>query len=254
MSARGFLGGGDLYIARYDSATGQFKPYEGPYECTRFEVKPNVETKESTSKGRDSYGQTIETVTLPKPSDFTVELGEVNREALSLALLGTNIAINQSAGSATNEAVTLVKGAWVTLAHRNVAEAAFAVNVTAGGALLVKDVDYTVNWRLGWIKLLDGSTTPTSTPVQVDYTYNAVTGTKIRGATQTDVRAKFKLDGINFADKLPCIVEVYEGVVAADAAFDFLSDDFATLPLSGRMKTPVGKTEPFVVEMLDSAS
>ena len=34
MSARGFLGAGDLYIARYNPATGGFDAFKGPYEAT----------------------------------------------------------------------------------------------------------------------------------------------------------------------------------------------------------------------------
>lgn len=42
---------------------------------------------------------------------------------------------------------------------------------------------------------------------------------------------------------------VHEVVVAADSAFDFLADDFNTVSLPGRMKTPVGFTEPFNVHL-----
>ena len=41
MAARGFLGAGDLYIAR--QVSGVFQPFTGPFECTKFEIKPNVE-------------------------------------------------------------------------------------------------------------------------------------------------------------------------------------------------------------------
>ena len=71
MSARGFLGAGDLYISR--QVGGSFLDYEGPFECTKFEIKPNVELKEQISKGRDTYGQVVETVALPKPAVLTVE-------------------------------------------------------------------------------------------------------------------------------------------------------------------------------------
>ena len=42
---------------------------------------------------------------------------------------------------------------------------------------------------------------------------------------------------------------VHEAVIAADAAFDFLGDDFATVTMPGRMKTPAGFTEPFTVHL-----
>jgi hypothetical protein len=48
-------------------------------------------------------------------------------------------------------------------------------------------------------------------------------------------------------------VDVFEAVISADSAFDFLSDDFATISLPGRLKTPAGKTEPFTVQLLNAA-
>ena len=68
MSSRAFLGGGDLYIDRFDPATGLKLGRAGPFECSKFEIKPNTEVKEQTSKGRSTYGQVIETVAIQKPA------------------------------------------------------------------------------------------------------------------------------------------------------------------------------------------
>jgi len=45
---------------------------------------------------------------------------------------------------------------------------------------------------------------------------------------------------------------VFEAVIAADSAFNFLADDFASITLPGRMKTPVGFNEPFTVHLRDA--
>ncbi len=50
------------------------------------------------------------------------------------------------------------------------------------------------------------------------------------------------------------IVDIYEGVVASNSAFDFLQNDFATVTLPGRLKTPVGRTEPYNVKLLSTAT
>lgn len=252
MSSRGFLGAGDLYISRYNPATGQFDPFQGPYESTKFEIKPNVELKEMSSRGRSTYGQVIESVALPQPADFTLELAEINKESLTIALLGEQTAINQGSGTVTDEVLTAKKGAWAELAHRNLATTGFVLTDSTGTTTYVLGTDYEVNYRLGWVKILTGSAIVEGASLKADYTYNAVTGTQIRGAVNSQIRAKFRLDGVNFADQLPVIVDVYEAIISADSAFDFLSGDFATLSLPGRLKTPVGKTEPFTVQLLDA--
>lgn len=249
MSARGFLGAGDLYARVYNSTTGQFDQWTGPYEATKFEIKPNSELKEMSSRGRSTYGQTIESVPLPKPSDLAVTFAEVNKDSIAMALFGTASVINQGSGTVTDEAVTATLGKWVQMAHQNIAEAGVVVTNSGATVTYVKGTDYEVNYRLGLIRAISGGAITDQASLKVDYTYNAITGTKIAGATQTQVRAQFKLDGINFADQLPVVVEVYEAVLTPDSAFDFLQNDFAEIQLKGRLKTPAGKTEPFQVEM-----
>lgn len=248
MAARGFIGAGDLYISR--QIAGVYEDFRGPFECTKFEIKPNVNVLEQTSKGRSTYGQVIETVAIPQPSDLTVALAEVNRESLALALLGTTAALSQSSGTINNEAITARHDRWVPLSKAAFAQAGFVVTNSAGTTTYVEGVDYLVNRQLGWIKALPSPGAITDgQALLVDGAYNAITGTEIKGSTEAQVRAKFKLDGKNFADDLPVIVTVHEAVIAADSAFDFLADDFNTVSLPGRMKTPSGFTEPFTVHL-----
>lgn len=250
MTSRAFLGAGDVYIARYVS--GAFEDYKGPFECDQFEIKPNVDLKEKVSKGRSTYGQVIESVTIPQPADLTVALSEVNKEAFAIAMLGTVAALAQSSGSLSNEAVVVKLGAWRPLTKAALTESSINVTNTAGTTTYVNGVDYIVNPQLGWIKALVGGGISDGQTVHVDVNYTAITGSEIKGMTDPTLRARFKFDGKNFADGLPVIVTVHEAVVAADSAFDFLSDDFASIVLPGRMKTPSGFTEPFTIHQRDA--
>ena len=251
MSARGFLGAGDLYIARY--VGGVVGAYAGPYECSKFEIKPNVDIKEMTSKGRSTYGQVIETATVPQPADLTVDLPEVNKESLAIALLGTVAAISQTSGTITDEAVTITaKDTWYPLSK------AWFSTITAKDSTdtaLVEGTDFILDKDLGWIKVLTGSSLVTAGEViKVSGTYKTAAGNEIKVMTNPQLRARFKLVGKNFADDLPYTVTVHETVIAADSAFDFLQDDFASISLPGRMKTPAGYTEPASVVQMTSMS
>lgn len=253
MAARGFLGAGDLYISRYNPAQGDFEGLKGPYEVTKFEVKPNVELKEMSSRGRSTYGQVIESVAVPQPADFTLEMPEVNKSSLAIALLGTESAVNQGAGTLTDVPLAVTaKDVWLDLGKANLAEAGLAVKNDSGTTTYVKGTDYEVNYRMGWIKVLPGAAITVGATLEVSGSYNAVTGTQISGATNSQIRARFVLEGKNLADEMPVIVNVWEAVISADKAFDFLSNDFASLNLPGRLKTPAGKSEPFTVQLLDA--
>lgn len=245
MAARGFLGAGDLYIARYVGGVAQ--AWQGPYECTKFEIKPNVNLVEMTSKGRNTYGQVIESVAIPQPADLTVDLPEVNKESLAIALLGTVAAVSQTGGTLTDEVVTVTAlDTWLPLSKASftsiTAETSTDVPLTEGE-------DFIVDKQLGWIKVLstNNNSVAAANTIKVSGVYETTSGDEIKGMTNAQLRAKFKLVGKNFADDLPYQVTVHEAVIAADSAFDFLQDEFASVSLPGRMKTPAGFTEPFNV-------
>lgn len=249
MSSRAFLGGGDLYINRFDPTTGLKLGRAGPFECSKFEVKANTELKEQVSKGRSTYGQVIESVAIQKPADLSVTLSEMDKDGLTLALLGSQVVINQGSGTITDEAITAKLDKWVSLSKQNFATAGFSVKHTSGTPTYVLGTDYLVNYRLGMVKVLSTGAILEGASIKVSGSYNAITGTSISGATQAQVRAEFVLDGINFADSLPVIVTAREVVMSPDSAFDFLADGFGEITMKGRMKTPVGYSEPFTVEL-----
>lgn len=247
MSARGFLGAGDLYMARYIS--GAWESFKGPFECTKFEIKPNIELKEMTSKGKSTYGQVIESVALQQPADFTVDLAEVNKDSLAIALLGTTSALAQASGTLADHAVTAKLDAWVDIGKAALSATGVTVKNDAGSTTYIEGTDYLLNRDLGWIKALTGGAITDAQVVEISGGYAAISGTVIDGASTADLRVRFKLDGKNQVDQSPCIVSVHEVVIAANTAFDFLADNFNTVSMPGRMKTPSGYTSPFTVHL-----
>jgi hypothetical protein len=246
MAARGFLGAGDLYIARIVGGVQQ--GLIGPYEATKFEIKPKSELKELVSKGRTTYGQIIESVPVPKPADLNVDLTEVNKESLAIALFGTVSVLAQASGSwATSIDLPAKHDEWAALPKAKL----LTLVVKDPGATItyVEGVDYLVNKEMGWVKPLVGGAIAASVTLKITGTYDTIAGYSIAGMTTNQVRCKFILHGKNFADDLPCIVTIYEAVISADQAFDFLKNDFNTVGMTGRMKTPTGYTEPFTVAL-----
>lgn len=246
MAARGFLGAGDIYINRIVDGVPQ--GLQGPYYANKFEIKPNIEKKELTSKGRNDYGQVLESVSIQQPADFTVELTEVNKESMTIALLGTQAVLNLAGGTLADAPVAVAHGTWVPVGVEALGDAIIVKN-EAGTVTYVEGTDYVLNKPMGWIKALATGSIDDTEMVELSGAYNAIGGTKISGATRTDIRAEIIFDGKNQADGLPVVVRVWEAIIAADSAFDFLADDFNTVNLPGTMKTPTGKSEPFTVEL-----
>ena len=248
MAARSFLGAGDIYLNRI--VNGVKQGMVGPVYADKFEIQPNVDTKQSTSKGRHDYGQVLETVALQQPADFSMDLKEVVGDILVMAMLGTSAAFTQASGTLVDEDVVIKKGKWVEIGKLRLADSGVTVEHTTGTPVYVEGTDYLLNRELGLLKILDGSAIVDAATVVVNGAYGAIAGgSVISGATQTDIRCEVLFDGVNQADGSECTVRIHEAVIAADSAFDFLADDFNNVSLAGTLKTPTGKSEPFTVTL-----
>ncbi|MGJ8660343.1 MAG: cell surface protein SprA, partial [Cellulophaga fucicola] len=66
-----------------------------------------------------------------------------------------------------------------------------SVTVTAGGRVLVEGIDYTVNYQLGRVQILDEALKASNTPIEVSTENNAVFGQQTRRFTGVNVEHQF---------------------------------------------------------------
>nr|WP_233194483.1 cell surface protein SprA [Aquimarina sp. I32.4] len=71
-----------------------------------------------------------------------------------------------------------------------------SVTVTAGGRVLQEGVDYTVNYQLGRVSILDDALLSSNTPIQVSTENNAVFGQQTKRFTGVNIEHKFSDDFI----------------------------------------------------------
>ena len=69
-----------------------------------------------------------------------------------------------------------------------------SVTVTAGGRTLVEGVDYTVNYQLGRVQILDPSLQNSNTPVNISVENNTLFGQQTKRFTGLDIQHKFSDD------------------------------------------------------------
>jgi hypothetical protein len=230
----------------YDPVTGLQTGWVFGGSADKFALKPNSEIKSKKSKGRDDYGQTLATVALPDEADISVTFGEVNQNNIALAFMGRQSALNVAGGAITAEEIVAKLEKFVPLSKGNLSESVTVTNTDAS-TTFVKGTDYEVNYAFGWIKALAAGAIDADQALKVTATSNAVTGTTIRGSVDAQLRTQIKFDGKNFVDGSPVDVEVYEAVLAPSDEFDFLAEDWGQLTLTGKMTTPLGRSEPYVV-------
>ena len=313
MSARGYIFEGSLYMQPIVS--GVLGAMVGPLEGTKFSIKPNVDRKDMISRGRGTFGQVLESVSVQTPADFAITFAEGSPAVLAMGLMGSVAAITQTSGSLTAVSVLTAPDTWTALTKAELTGTAtvtlpsasftgaiagttltvsaigsgslvigqtitggttsggtiitalgtgtggvgtYTVNnsqtvtsgaMTATGPTYTEGVDYLLNRSMGALKALSTGTIPANSTVLLTSAYNAISGSRISGATTPNMRARFTLDGRNMADLTDCQVIVYEAIIAPDQAVDLLSGEFVTTSLSGRMKTPAGYVSPFIVDL-----
>jgi len=251
-TSKAFLGAGKVYLDRLTDA-GASTGFLDTAEVGTLEISESTELKTMTSKSHESYGTTIASVSVKQPAALKLSLKEIDVDNMALALLGTVAAYTQTGGTvaAGAEAVTLIPGKWVKLANENITahEAAVSeivIGTDADPVVSVPLTDVELNLRLGLIKYT-GSSLTEATDCTIGYTYGTVTGSRISGSVQPQVKFKVLFDGRNLVTGEYVKVEIDEAICTPSSPVDFMNDDFAELEMEGEMRVVDGQTAPYRV-------
>ncbi|MBV5310824.1 hypothetical protein [Chromatium okenii] len=246
---------GKVLLDRLTDA-GESTGYLDAAEIGTLEIEEKTDLKTLQSKGRTTYGQTIATVALKKPSTLKMTLNEVNPAMLAVALLGESAALTQVAGtvsSGTPSVISLIPDRWVPLPYQNitphVAVTSPIVITTVTGDTDVPLTDVEIDTRLGMVKYI-GSTYTAATPVECTYKYGAMTGTRVSGSVKPTVKMRILLDGKNMVDGNDVRLLIDEATLTPAKPIDFASEDFSVIEFEGELTTLAGKTSPYIVDVL----
>jgi hypothetical protein len=243
----GFLLEGTAYFNRLNDA-GQYAGLVELPGIAKLSIKTSADIKDQISKDKGQYGQVTASVAIPKPAELSVGLRNGSKDGVALALMGSHSVLTAGAGTVTDEPLTAKLGAWIELAQRNLTAASVVVTNTGATVTYVENTDYEVNYALGMVKALSGGAIADAAPLKVDYAHAAISGWKVRGATTPQAKGRLILDGRNLINNKSVRFEAYSVLMVADGEFDLMGDDVTEFALSGRLETPTGKTEPFIIE------
>ncbi|WP_395351061.1 hypothetical protein [Variovorax sp. UC122_21] len=245
--AQAILGAGKMQLNMFNPSTQAYAGWGDAIGADRFEITPDSDEKQKTSKARENYGQAIAAVPIAKPSKIVIVISAADKTALAMQFQGQLATYSQGSG-AIDETVTAKLDKWVSLSKRNVSDTAFAVKKASDNTPYTIHQDYEVDYASGAIKALSGGAIAADESLKVTGTAAAVSGTRIRGGTVPKVRAQARFVGVNMVDDSPMRVEVWEAQLRSTQGFDFLADDFNGIQLEGTLVIPAGKTEPYVVD------
>jgi hypothetical protein len=133
LNTDSFLGAGDTYID-WLNADGSRNGLDYAGNATALSIQSSAEVKEQTGKGRNNYGQVIATATINQPPSVSLTLNQLNMKTIAMALLGSLSDVDVTAGSVTDEEVTIESlDKYFRLSQRNVdIESGLSVTRQAG--------------------------------------------------------------------------------------------------------------------------
>lgn len=229
---------GDLYIKKYGSDDG----WVILGNVTELKTKSDIEKNELIGRGKYNYGQAIDSVITPKPTEVSITFDSFDKNALAQALMGELV---ENAGSATpiNKEIKAKKGVWIDLGVTDINPEGFVVKTKSPSKALDK-ADYELNANLGMIKLNDTEATKALT----DDSDLVVTGnTKGQASIQIDagtlhnLELELKLDGRDRITGKEGVLHIPHAVLSADGELDWLSEDWLESGLSGTAVKDEGK-------------
>ncbi|UNU29266.1 hypothetical protein [Aeromonas hydrophila] len=236
---------GDLFIETFtnNASNGVI----GPVDVNSLEVKPDSEKISIPSKRKGKLGQPRETYFVPKPATVSIKTSEIPPVLLAAAFMGLESPINQGAGTLADMALTLpAHPKWVNQGKSNLS--ATGLVVKEGSTPLMLGTDFEINYALGLLRATKTGAVADGGPVTVSASYNAVTGSRIAGNVQPEVKARLLLDGRSIIGGEAIKLTIPRASLAPKKAVDFLSDKPIEIELEGELLALDGESAPFYVD------
>jgi len=253
MSERGLILAGDVRLGFFNDA-GAFLGYQqDPINVSEFTLTPGEgEQRDRVSRMRETFGQALDSVTLPAPWTMTMTTDSIVREVLKGMFLGQDVDIAVSSGSVTEEEVVARTGKWVPLANVNLDEGTPPTVTGPGGSPShAASTDYVIDYRNGMIRAIEGGAITDGDTIEVGYSYGARDGFRVNGAKSESITTALLMDGksLRQADSGKVIRLIIEQVALRPAGgTDLKSDEWLAPQLTGTLITPTGKSQPFFYE------
>lgn len=243
MRHDGFIGEGTLYLRRLD------RPELGLIQignATELSVSMESEVKERISKMRENYGAVLNTVILPKSGELKITLDDFSEENLAMVFMGALEKQKMATQTVSDELVDVDLNRFLSLKHRYLKEAGITVKKASDDSAIDAE-HYEVNLRLGMIKLKDTAGVGKGDKIKVSYTTADWDAWVIQANTDSQVRCELVLDGRNKVNGDDIRLDIAKATLSANGAFNFFSDDFNTIELTGRPEVAEGNIAPFTV-------
>lgn len=232
-----FKGRGKIWLRKQiDACTGNTNDWFHVGNASIFQL--NQTTTESTVKDYTSKigGLACSSIEIDQVN-LNLTLNCLNSRNFGLALNAEGYDGNVPAGTVTNEGYTVrAEGEFIPFSFMPDDDSNLVVTGTGGSPTYTKDVDYRVTGNgIELIPTADGGSITAGTVLEIDFAYSLQTLLDL--IQSASIEYEVFLDGYNIAASTPKKfgVHLYRVRFTPATNVDFLSDDFATMELTGKV-------------------
>lgn len=224
--------------------------------ATEFATSFTAEVKERISKMRSTYGQVLNTVTIPKPGELSMKIDTLNKETLAMGMMGVLSKEALAVKTVPNHALTDFKGdIWIKLPDRYI-DGAVTVK-SSDGTKTVDAAEVEVEPRLGLVKISEtgaaAATINAGDGFTVSYTTASWERWQIAAFKETELRGEMWLDGKNRVTGEDVMLHIPQFTLTVDGSFNFFTEDFNEITFKGRTEIADGQDAPYYVELKENA-
>lgn len=225
---------GDLWGRKWGSTDG----FEKLGNVTELKTSQKVKTDSLTSTGRDDYGQALDTITTPEPTEISLGFDTFDKHSFARMLMGEAVDIAGTVTTFTDEAHT-VKTGMIKLAYDDIDPTGFVVKDAQG-----QEVDksmYLLNPRLGMIRFTEESLLLANETFTVSGKTKGSAMVQIDANTLQNLQMEMYLDGKDRITGKDGKLELPHVVLSADGDIDWFADKWWESGFKGSLVKDEGK-------------
>ncbi|MCP4711938.1 MAG: hypothetical protein GY869_25235 [Planctomycetes bacterium] len=235
---------GDVYLGPLDAAGASLGFYPIG-NATLFSITEGGTTQSRTSKGKTTFGQALDVIVNKTVANYALNIDNLQRMNLAMALMGADAAFLQAAQVDTGVQVSAILDRWLFVGFKGCT----TITAKIGAVDMVIDENIFLDLETGMVKIIAGGTADASPGDTVDLVVNAPEqgGYELEGGRIPETHCAIFINGRNQANQHDVHVLAYDALMIPTSAVDFLSDDFVNVGFGGPLKTPEGYDHPYKV-------
>lgn len=219
---------GDLYCRKYGTDEG----FVLLGNLTELKTKSDVEKKELKGTGKDNYGQAIDSIVIPKPTELELGFNSFDKHALARALMGELHEKSASAQTIDETQVKASKTGFIKLKHEDIDPANFELKKAKGKAVIDKS-KYELKATLGMVRFIDNA--DITEGEELLYTGKTLGRNciEIEAGSLNDLVLELRLDGKDRITGKEGFLHIPHAVLSAKGDLNWLDDNWWKAGLSG---------------------